>query len=76
MERTGYILRQMLDEELRKVTEAAARRIIPPGENQGYELGKALGYTDGLKMARALLKELPDEPRPEKRIIWGRDTPF
>ncbi len=76
MSESAYILREYLDEKLRKATEEAAKRVIPADEKQSYEIGKALGYTDGLKAARALLWELPEAPNPQHRRVWGRDKPL
>ncbi len=72
MAQSAYILRDFLDEQLKKATEEAAKRVIPADEKQSYEIGKALGYTDGLKAARALLWDLPEAPNPHRRYILGQ----
>lgn len=67
--KTGYILRRHLDDALKAAIEDAARSVIP-GESPGYEIGKALGYSDGLKAARDMLTALEDEPKPEQPRQW------
>lgn len=69
MARTGYILRSHLEQALKAEIEAASRAVIP-GEAPGYEIGKALGYSDGLKAAREMLTALEDEPKPEQPRTW------
>ena len=69
MAKTGYIQRQHLEEQLKAAIEEASRQIIA-GDNPAYEIGKQLGYTDGLKAAREMLTALEDEPRPEQPRQW------
>lgn len=67
--KSGYIQRRHLDQALTAAIEDAARAVIP-GESPGYEIGKALGYSDGLKAAKEMLKSLDDEPLPEPVRTW------
>lgn len=67
--KSGYIQRRHLDQALTAAIEDAARAVIP-GESPGYEIGKALGYSDGLKAAREMLTALEDEPKPEQPRTW------
>lgn len=75
MAKTGYIQRRHLEEQLKAAIEDAARQVIP-GDNPAYQIGKQLGYSDGLKAAVDLLKALPDDPKPEGpgRIYNRSDT--
>lgn len=67
--KSGYILRRHLDQALTAAIEDASKRAIT-GTNPGYEIGKALGYSDGLKAARDMLTALDDEPKPEQPRTW------
>lgn len=75
---TGYLKRAHLVNTLTQRIEAESRRVIDPASaNQGYEIGKQLGYTDAMKEVIKLVKELPDEPKPtHPRRILGRPETF
>ena len=74
--RSGYIQRHHLEVTITHAIEDAAKKVVNPGENAAYEIGKSLGYTDGLRDALRLIKLLPDDPRPAKPIILGRPDTF
>lgn len=59
----GYINREHLHNSIAARLEEKGKEVIPAGENQGYQLGHALGFQDGLKTALQLLSDLPDDPR-------------
>lgn len=61
---TGYLSRSYLLDTLREMIEAKSKIPVSSGENQGYELGHALGYVDALKEVAALVRDLPDDPKP------------
>lgn len=74
---TGWIRRESVINALRDKMGEVSRRVVESGENQGYELGQVLGYTDALKFAITLISDLPDEPRPDgPRPILGRPETF
>lgn len=60
---TMYLRRDFFEKQLTEKIEAHSRQPVPQGENQGYQLGHALGYTDALKEVREMLRNLPDEPK-------------
>lgn len=65
-----YIQRKHLADEITREIEERAKIPITATENQSYELGKVLGYMDGLKKALSYLEELPAEPRPVVGKAW------
>ena len=75
---SNYLRRSYLVNQLQQRIEAKSRIAIDPHcGNQGYEIGKQLGYTDALKEVVQLIKELPDEPKPtQRRKILGRPETF
>lgn len=73
---SGYIQRQHLSAYLEETLSRHMSTPVEPGENETYRLGHALGYTDGLQFALRVLSELPDDPKPEQRIILGRPETY
>ncbi|MGN0754725.1 MAG: hypothetical protein ACI4ME_09710 [Aristaeellaceae bacterium] len=69
MGKSGYIKRQYLHDQLTAEIEKASKHVIQ-GDSPSYEIGQALGYSDGLKAARDLLQLLPDEEPPEPQRAW------
>lgn len=74
---TGYLNRSSLVEELKARISDESHIPVSDGSNQGYEIGKRLGYVDALKEVVELVKTLPDEQKPKgKRKIYGDPRTF
>ena len=69
----GYIKRGYLVSEIEKIIKERSQIPVESGESMGYELGHALGYVDALKYVLELVKQLPEEPKPEpSKTTWHR----
>lgn len=68
---SGYLQRKQVVQLLKQKIEDLSRIPVSSGDNQGYELGRRLGYVDALKDCVTLIKELPDEPKPKGRYVAG-----
>lgn len=65
-----YISRNDAVKLIQDHLETASRTPIEQSDNAGYQLGHALGYTDGLSYALRVLREMPEEQKPEPPKLW------
>lgn len=62
---SGYLQRKHFIAELKNHLEQHSRVPVREGENQGYEIGKHLGYSDALRDVIKMVQQLPEEPKKE-----------
>lgn len=72
-----YFSRKSLTQALQAELERVNNPFIQPGDNQSYEIGKHLGYTDALHYAIALIEGAqPEDRRKGQHAIYGRPETF
>lgn len=64
-------LQQTLDDHLKEISRKPVNVAEGGKEATAYEMGRALGYQDGIKAALAMVEQLPAEPKPEPQRPWN-----
>ncbi len=72
-----YFTRKSLSYALKAELDRVKDKFIQPGENESYEIGKHLGYTDALHFAIALVEGAQvEEARKGQHSVYGRPETF
>ena len=59
----GHVETKELLQKLQDEKEQRSQIPVNQGDNEGYNIGKALGITEGLTIAMDIIKNMPKKPR-------------